>query len=409
MGKRAKTSRKGKKEWRANISTEETENFFIKQGQEERAGGPLDAVPSDSLFFVDKSKDVTIEKKTTKNRNKVLHYESILQRNSMIPPLRATMKRKTKRKDRDEAKPAGKGKALPVVQMDVAEVEDKIIDIWEESQGKPKKLAVAKKDHVPTPALEVDAPGCSYNPTFGDHQEALGLAVAQEMGKMYKKELEPEPVPRIVSGFPVDDEDVFFLDADEDGEENENEVSAEEGDAPSLGSRVVKVKKLTRAELNRKARRRENLRVESDKKKKMKVKKDVQRLPEILDDIVTEQEEKEKFRIRRKTTRDEKRARGPPRLGKHKFKPEPMQVLLTDEVTGSLRKIKGCYTLLRDRFKSLQRRGILEPRVPISRKQWKKRIMYEQGSKGQKEREMHAAMLAEREARKQALAVIPVP
>jgi hypothetical protein len=41
-------------------------------------------------------------------------------------------------------------------------------------------------------------------------QEALGVAVAQEMEKVYKKELEPEPVPRIVAGFPVDEEDVSF-------------------------------------------------------------------------------------------------------------------------------------------------------------------------------------------------------
>lgn len=62
------------------------------------------------------SADVILEKKTTKNRNKVLRYESVLQRHSMIPPLRAPLKRKTKRKDRDEAKPLGKGKALPVVE-----------------------------------------------------------------------------------------------------------------------------------------------------------------------------------------------------------------------------------------------------------------------------------------------------
>lgn len=60
MGKRAKTSRKGKKAWRANISTADTDDFITRQALEDRSGGPLDAVPDDSLFFVDKSKGTGI-------------------------------------------------------------------------------------------------------------------------------------------------------------------------------------------------------------------------------------------------------------------------------------------------------------------------------------------------------------
>jgi nucleolar protein 53 len=83
-----------------------------------------------------------------------------------------------------------------------------------------------------------------------------------------------------------------------------------------------------------------------------------------------------------------------------------VQVLLTEEVTGSLRKLKGYPLLVRERFKSLQRRGILEPRMPTQKKTKRRRVAYEQGSRGLKEREMHAAMLAEREAKKQGLAVV---
>jgi hypothetical protein len=38
-----------------------------------------------------------------------------------------------------------------------------------------------------------------------------------------------------------------------------------------------------------------------------------------MDDIANEQEEKEKFRIRRTVAREERRAQGPPRLGKHRY------------------------------------------------------------------------------------------
>lgn len=56
MGKRAKSSRKGKKEWRANISTEDIEDYFEKSTKDALSGGSLADVPSDSLFFVDKSR-----------------------------------------------------------------------------------------------------------------------------------------------------------------------------------------------------------------------------------------------------------------------------------------------------------------------------------------------------------------
>lgn len=39
-------------------------------------------------------------------------------------------------------------------------------------------------------------------------QDALGLAVAQEMQKVYKRELEPLPIPLTVPGVPIDEEDV---------------------------------------------------------------------------------------------------------------------------------------------------------------------------------------------------------
>ncbi|KAL3688259.1 hypothetical protein R1sor_014568 [Riccia sorocarpa] len=82
MGKKSKTSRKGKKAWRANISTADTDEFITQQAIEERSGGPLDAVPNESLFFVDKSKDTKAENKT-KHREKVPHCDSVLQRNSL--------------------------------------------------------------------------------------------------------------------------------------------------------------------------------------------------------------------------------------------------------------------------------------------------------------------------------------
>lgn len=58
-----------------------------------------------------------------------------------------------------------------------------------------------------------------------------------------------------------------------------------------------------------------------------------------------------------------------------------VQVLLSEEVSGSLRKLRPTATLTRDRFKSLQRQGIIEPRVAAKGRKQSKRVSYTQGER----------------------------
>ncbi|KAH7433865.1 hypothetical protein KP509_07G089700 [Ceratopteris richardii] len=389
MGKgKKKTSRKGTKAWRKNISNKELDYYIEKVAREERSGGPLDSVPDEDLFFVDKSSDVSLIKKTARCRGKVLKSDAILERQSLVPPLIST-KTKSKRGKTPKTKVLAYVGEKQVKQGNAQET----FDIWaddvhHESDGSKKKLNMKKvrSTECPAAAVEVDIAGCSFNPSFEEHQEALGLAVAQEMQKVYKQQLEPPPIPVMVPGVPVEEEDAFFLDVD-DGAEVPG--FGEEQDLET--SRPVKIKKLTRADLNRKRRRKERMRADEEKVKRVKLNKDILRLPEIAEDLEKEQEEKDKERLRRMIGRKERESKGPPRLGKLRFQPAPLQVLLSDEVSGSLRKLKGCFNLVRDRYINLQRRGLIEPRQPTKKRARKKRIEYEQGSKGNLEREMHYA------------------
>ncbi|XP_024526883.1 ribosome biogenesis protein NOP53-like [Selaginella moellendorffii] len=407
MGK-AKTSRKGKKAWRRNIPTNDLEELVERSGREERSGGALlGSVSNDSLFFVDKSGDESVRRKIDRHRGKVLHCDSVLQRSSLVPALPASNKRKLK--DRDLAKRPQKRNKVPRSEAgkDAAK-QNGPFDLWEEDEAIKSKwakhLARFGNTALPnTPAVEIDAPGCSFNPTYEDHQEALGAAVAQEMQQVYKKELEPEPIPLQVPGSVIDEEDMYFIEADQD--DNDGDTIQEDEDAVS---RAIKVKKLTRTDLNKKARKKEMLKQEAMRKEQAKLMEEINRLPEIKEAIQVEDEEKKKIWTRRMVSKKERQANCPPRLGKHKFKPDSVKVLLSEEVTGSLRKLKGCYSLLRERYKSLQRRGLVEPRVPVKKKVAKMWVNYESGTKGAKERETHASMVAEREARKHALAVLPV-
>uniref|UniRef100_A0A0D6QX46 Ribosome biogenesis protein NOP53 n=1 Tax=Araucaria cunninghamii TaxID=56994 RepID=A0A0D6QX46_ARACU len=369
-----KTSRKGKKAWRTNISSTDVENYQIQSDKDARSGGPLTQISSDSLFYIDKTKDFSVKRKIEKHRSRVLHCDSILQNNSFIAPIPSSKKKQKQ----PQPKPPAKTPDSKPAKND-KKITHSLYDIWDDkgnSNGKAEE-AQEKKRHLKwkpkksiIPAVEVDLPGCSYNPPFEAHQDALAVAVAGEMQKVYRKELEPQPVPSYVPDNQVDEEDMPFLDVDAGVDEN-LDANVDECDVENQGSRPLKIRKLTRVELNRKARRQEQLKMEAEKKQLQKLEKEIECLPEIIKDIEKEDQEKEKKRIRRAVAKQERIASGPPRLGGKKFQPEPLQVLLSEEVTGSIRKLKGCCTLARDRFKSLQKRGYFAPRAQLRRRRRK--------------------------------------
>lgn len=218
------------------------------------------------------------------------------------------------------------------------------------------------------PAVEVEPPGCSFNPPPEPHQDSLAQAVADEMRKIYTKELGPKPVPLTVLGEAVAEEDKFFLDAADDGEGDAAEGDGDQDADALAGERKSKTKRVTRVELNKRARRKERLRTEADAKKLEVLSKQIDSLPNILAEIAKEDEEKEKMHTRRTVAKQERLKSAPRRLGRHKFEPAPVQVLLTEEISGSLRKLKGCCNLARDRYKSIEKRGILAPNKKISKR-----------------------------------------
>ncbi|KAL9365138.1 hypothetical protein Peur_043011 [Populus x canadensis] len=360
MGKKAKTSRKGKKAWRANISTEDIDNFFEKSTKDALTGGSLAHVETDSLFFVDKSKDLSVKRKIEKHREKVLRCDSVLHKNPFVQVVPSSslkrLKKNNKNKKDSEAKDATQDGS-----KDGAVSGSEMADIWEK-EGECD--AIARKISKPSviPAVEVEPPGCSFNPSFEAHQDSLAQAVATEMQKVYQNELGPQPVPLTVPGQVIDEEDMYFLDADNgnDGDDTDEEILNENEDS-AQEQRPTQTKRVTRVELNKRARRKEQEKKEAAVKKKQKLSKGIDSLPDIIKEIAKEDEEKHKRNIRRIVSKQERLKARPPRLGRHKFEPAPIQVPLSEEITGSLRKIKGCCTLVKDRFKSLEKRGLVVP------------------------------------------------
>ena len=68
-------------------------------------------------------------------------------------------------------------------------------------------------------------------------------------------------------------------------------------------------------------------------------------------------------RQEKKKAAAEEKLHGPIRLSNYKYEPQEIEIKLSDELTGNLRNLKQEGSLLEDRFKSLQRRNMIEVRV----------------------------------------------
>jgi nucleolar protein 53 len=164
---------------------------------------------------------------------------------------------------------------------------------------------------------------------------------------------------------------------------------------------VTRDGKMTIAQRNRQVRARERRAEEEAHKLAKRQRRDLSNLKELKARLAEEREEAEEKRARLATARAERKSEAPSRLGKHLYEPEHADVLLKDELTGSLRTLAGSHTLLRDRLKSLQRRELVEPRKLQKKVKSKSYLKYEPGAKGEKETEMHeSALKVTRESQK---------
>merc|ERR1711915_1059642 len=79
---------------------------------------------------------------------------------------------------------------------------------------------------------------------------------------------------------------------------------------------------------------------------------------ELNKDVKTTEERQEK-----KKAADEEKKLGPVRLSNYIYEPQEIEIKLSDELTGNLRNLKQEGSLLEDRFKSMQRRNMIEVRI----------------------------------------------
>jgi len=251
------------------------------------------------------------------------------------------------------------------------------------AKGKSKHMpkAAAKRDFSTgslLPAVEVPHAGSSYNPSVEEHQDLLWKATMVELAK--EKELSrierqttamfpsKGKAPTAQDRAKEMSEGILELtqdegDNDEDEEEDEGNADAAEN---SETEKVDEDQKVVKPKTRKQKRDRRGRMFEEQKEKRMKEAKiremEVMRVKSLKKELSKEDQKTQENQERKEKQKVEKMS-GPIQLSNYKYEPQELELKLSDELTGNLRNLSPEGSLLEDRFKSMQRRNMIEVRV----------------------------------------------
>nr|XP_046172253.1 ribosome biogenesis protein NOP53-like [Oncorhynchus gorbuscha]XP_046172254.1 ribosome biogenesis protein NOP53-like [Oncorhynchus gorbuscha] len=399
-GRRKRVNKNKKKNWNKHIDIQVIEEFLDDVRLQERAtGGLISEKPDDSLFFVDigeQKKSVLPEvqkrKKGKKSKSRPLRIDLILQHDSLVPPPKDVLayQQPNAKKLRRIAENAEKLAAMGVLSRRQKRLLNRRLatktskaktaannfpdrpyyDLWGgeaketadpyylEQTGKRRVKRPEKLNAKPSilPAVEVIAPGGSYNPDFFSHQ-ALLLEAHEVEVKRERAELRIERQLAVKQEDTATEETVFQELVEglvEEGEEEEEEDDVSIRGGLQQEKKTEKERKRERAD-KIKSQQKQAARVFTDKKQQLFQLRSIQA-------TLKRREQRTRERVAQRKANQEAEKSMPRRLGRLKFQAQDLEIQLSDEIPGSLRTLKPEGSVLKDRFKSMQKRNMIEPR-----------------------------------------------
>ncbi|XP_070620665.1 ribosome biogenesis protein NOP53 [Erythrolamprus reginae] len=422
-GRGARNRKKGWKRWRgpeAKLGRDLGDWLEERVSELRHLGGPVSEKPDESLFFVDKSNEEQGQKEQPA-KGKPLKIDLILQPDSKVPPPKDILSyqvpngRKLKRKQRLWEKLAEKGlvprkerllhqrlqnppKAKAAGADSGTDPSREFYDIWADSNPLDKALAGQdaffleqtkkqpvkrpdrlKKTPSELPAMEIISPGGSYNPSFQSHQALLFEAFEAELVRQKAEERLQRQLNFPTAAEAPTQESVFqeqcegLMEEESEGEEGQGspprpleeegeealQAISDEASRP-LTATAAREKKTEQQRKKEKAAKKLKSRELSEKAARLRKQELFQ-----LKSIRLQLRQREAELQRRKQRREAKRkleAVKPKRLGRLKYQEPDVDVQLSSELAESLRTLRPEGSILKDRFKSLQRRNMIEPR-----------------------------------------------
>ncbi|GAB5581854.1 ribosome biogenesis protein NOP53 isoform X1 [Prionailurus iriomotensis] len=244
-----------------------------------------------------------------------------------------------------------------------------------------KKKGVKRPPHLhakpsQVPAVEVTPAGASYNPSFEDHQTLLLAAHEVELQRQKQAErLERQlalPSPEQAATQESTFQEMcqgLLEESDGEGESGEGQdegpeaggEQAEGAEASVVAARPTTVEKKTEQQRRREKAARK-MRVQQAAVRAARLRhQELFRLRGIKAQVARRLAELARRREQRRARRLAEADR-PRRLGRLKYQDPDIDVQLSSELADSLRTLKPEGNILRDRFKSFQKRNMIEPR-----------------------------------------------
>ncbi|BEJ14524.1 hypothetical protein CspHIS471_0402910 [Cutaneotrichosporon sp. HIS471] len=400
------SSRKGKKAWRKNVDITAVEAGLEAARAEERlTGGTVETRSNDALFTIDTEGDVAMTQQVRRKREKKpLRSLAVLQERSAVPSLTSRAKapaapknissteKKRLRRTALKAEAEGHGtaassmKATDTANLHDAWVAEKVVGLpggWGDEgvvKIKPKAPETLTRQReirreVDATQLDAELPraGVSYNPSAPAHAALLEEAIAEEMGLLAAEErVGAEVAARggvVEARRGVDDFGDNMVGGmrigrgDGDDEEDDEEESSDEED----GYKPKETKRKTQAQRNKAARAKALLLAERDEAIRRRMERHVGAARSMSKSVAARQREVEASTQQRRAAakaRERVGYTGGEKIGKHRVQKGAVAVQLGEDLAESLRQVKPEGNLFKDRFQSLQRRALIEPRVP---------------------------------------------
>lgn len=404
---RTQPSRKGKKAWRKNIDIDDIQESFdtIREVEREHGVRDMSTLKSDQLFQVDTAGDDTL-KSRRERKVKPLKADEILSRRSAVPALTQSHTKNEKNKKK-EGLSTGQVKKLleragksTVTKMRSNRVEamgltqEPSYDIWGDDASVDNSasfiadlkqatsynkattvpstigknaLSLAPNRKVVKP-VEVPNEGKSYNPTIESWQALIKEEHDKEATRedeRLKLEEKQNRIQLIISNY---DDNGELSESDDDEDEEEIKEDNNDDDLEKLSvNKPVENKKKLRKERNKEKRKIERAKLESELKALKKQIRDLENIPKLLAEA--EKQVQAAIAASEAAASGANKKRKAPKLSKnHKLVEMPLEVKLSDELADSLRLLRPEGNLAKERFRSLQERGLIEPRVPAVKK-----------------------------------------
>lgn len=409
---------------------------------EERVGGSFADRPDEKLFVIEKEAKTEEPKRNRKQpkklrcfanleglpgvpdprpfRNKTLtseERENPIVKKMKLDKIKAgkigkkTLEKLEARKKYLEKKEAGRKerstRRRTEFDFDIWETEEKVALPSDDWVGKTvlEHTAKGKCQYVPKaanernlstgtiiPAVEVPESGASYNPSASEHQDLLWKAALVEIQKekeqaridrhttfMFpdkgKAPTEKDYIQEMSEGI------VEFKNEEEkkdDDEEEETKIEDLEVTKEEEESHNKMIKPKTRKQKrDKRGRNFEEQREKREKETRLR-EMEVMRTKSLKKQLTEENKIMEKNQRRRKQQKVDKMS-GPLQLSNYKYEPQDIEIKLSDELCGNLRNLQPEGSILEDRFKSMQRRNMIEVRVKqrtvkkLKRKKFEKR------------------------------------